>query len=140
MAPWTVAALAIVLWGFSIGWSTEVQGIARVGGFRMEAGAWMTIKPVRRTPPMGFTCTWKPIQPIWRLREPPVNIRITTWKPVRQWVVPLWPLPAMCVSVATIMQVRARRYKIDACTTCGYDTRGLAAGACCPECGAVRSA
>ena len=53
---------------------------------------------------------------------------------------PLWPLPATFFGLAWYARRRVKRLRHDVCTKCGYDTRGLAAGACCPECGAVRSA
>ncbi len=52
--------------------------------------------------------------------------------------VPLWPMPATCAGLAWYAGKRIRRLRQGACTKCGYDMRGLAAGACCPECGGQR--
>lgn len=53
----------------------------------------------------------------------------------REVSIPLWPLPVACGIFAWYANTRIKRQREHACTTCGYDTRGLAAGACCPECG-----
>ncbi len=52
---------------------------------------------------------------------------------------PLWPLPAACGLLALYAHRRTRHLSTILCTKCGYDTRGLAAGACCPECGTACS-
>jgi len=48
---------------------------------------------------------------------------------------PLWPLPVSLVALAWYARTHIKRLQPHACPHCGYDTRGLAAGACCPECG-----
>lgn len=55
-------------------------------------------------------------------------------------LLPLWPVPVAFGALAWYAGRRIKRLRQDACAKCGYDTRGLAAGASCPECGAVRSA
>jgi hypothetical protein len=52
---------------------------------------------------------------------------------------PLWPLLAACGLLALYARRRTRHLSTMHCPHCGYDTRGLAAGACCPECGAACS-
>jgi hypothetical protein len=88
----------------------------------------------------------------------PVSVDIETdWKPPRllpAWgeaatpqlaprsfaiMLPLWPLPVAFGALAWYAHTRIARLRQGACTKCGYDTRGLAAGACCPECGAACS-
>jgi hypothetical protein len=73
-----------------------------------------------------------------------------TWLPVYDPVpnilrnfrifLPLWPVPAALGALTWYAGRRIKQLRHHVCPKCGYDTRGLAAGACCPECGAVRSA
>ena len=52
-------------------------------------------------------------------------------------VVPLW-LPWLAIAGLTIWRWRADRLIVPhACSKCGYDRRGLAMDAKCPECGTV---
>ncbi len=53
--------------------------------------------------------------------------------------IPLWLLPLTFGSLAWYANTRIERLRQGTCTKCGYDTRGLAAGACCPECGTAYS-
>jgi hypothetical protein len=54
--------------------------------------------------------------------------------------VPLW-LPWLAVAGFTVWRRRADRLIVpQACNTCGYDRRGLAADAKCPECGTTPAA
>ena len=46
----------------------------------------------------------------------------------------LWPL---CVGMVIAGAVSMRGARVSACGRCGYDRRGLASGAVCPECGAA---
>jgi hypothetical protein len=52
-------------------------------------------------------------------------------------VVPLWPVPLAFAGLTWYAGKRIKRLRRDVCAKCGYDTRGLAAGAVCPECGAA---
>jgi hypothetical protein len=54
-------------------------------------------------------------------------------------LLPLWPIPVAFGALAWYANTRITRLRQGACTKCGYDTRGLAAGAPCPECGAACS-
>ena len=51
---------------------------------------------------------------------------------------PLWPLPVAFGALAWYAGRKITRLRQGACTKCGYDTRGLAAGVRCPECGRVQ--
>jgi hypothetical protein len=53
---------------------------------------------------------------------------------------PFWPLPVAFGALAWYAGRRIKQLRPHVCATCGYDTRGLAAGACCPECGTVQAA
>ncbi|HLP85931.1 MAG TPA: hypothetical protein VK157_16385 [Phycisphaerales bacterium] len=57
----------------------------------------------------------------------------------REWELPLWPLPIAFGAFAWYAGRRVKHMRPHVCATCGYDTRGLAAGACCPECGTACS-
>jgi hypothetical protein len=62
----------------------------------------------------------------------------------RQWItVPLWAPFALCLTVTAITWRADRRGALRAlgglCASCGYDRRGLAADATCPECGTAPS-
>lgn len=50
-------------------------------------------------------------------------------------LLPLWPVPVAFGVLAWYAGRRIKRLRHDFCPKCRYDTRGLAAGACCPECG-----
>ena len=58
----------------------------------------------------------------------------------QEFEVPLWPLPVAFGALAWYAGRKIKRVRQGACPNCGYDTRGLAAGACCPECGAAQAA
>lgn len=53
--------------------------------------------------------------------------------------VPLWPFAILAAIPACVLWVRTAKGRARAvagrCPTCGYDRRGLAADAACPECG-----
>ncbi len=57
--------------------------------------------------------------------------------PSQGWsvLIPLWPLPVAFGALAWCAGRKIKRVWRGACPNCGYDTRGLGAGACCPECG-----
>jgi predicted amidophosphoribosyltransferase len=53
----------------------------------------------------------------------------------------VWPGAALVLAVAIAFAVSWRSIRVlrrgpGACAACGYDRRGLAEGALCPECGA----
>ena len=58
--------------------------------------------------------------------------------------VPIWPgVVALCAGTGGLVVVdRRRRLRVARgwCAECGYELRGLPAGAACPECGAIPSA
>lgn len=53
--------------------------------------------------------------------------------------VALWPVPVLLLIPGLVLWRRGRRISLaflsGRCLACGYDRRGLPAGACCPECG-----
>ena len=63
--------------------------------------------------------------------------RLVPASPLRAWqlTLPLWPVPAAFAGVAWYAGRRIKRLQLHGCATCGYDTRGLAVGVPCPECG-----
>jgi hypothetical protein len=55
-------------------------------------------------------------------------------------VMPMWPVVVVCGVAGTLMRradVRGSRRASGQCEACGYDRRGLAPEAACPECGGV---
>ena len=59
---------------------------------------------------------------------------------VTQLVIPMWPLAAATGIGALLLwwsERPERRRRLGQCAACGYDRRGLAVAAPCPECGAV---
>jgi len=69
--------------------------------------------------------------PSWGVTDPPEEQR---------WAfVPLWPVPVAFGGLAWYANTRIKRQRQGACIKCGYDTRGFAAGAVCPECGTTCS-
>ena len=93
-------------------------------------------------PPLPGTecCVWMPETPVLlpRMYRGP-----TPWTaPPRHTTaltLPLWPLPVAFGTLAWYAGRRIKRLQRHGCAKCGYDTRGLAAGACCPECGTACS-
>jgi hypothetical protein len=57
-----------------------------------------------------------------------------------QLVIPMWPF-AVVPGIGALLLWRGelpeRRRRLGLCAGCGYDRRGLEAGAACPECGAA---
>ena len=51
------------------------------------------------------------------------------------FTLPLWPVPVAFGATAWYAGRRIKRLQRHGCAKCGYDTRGLAAGVPCPECG-----
>ena len=53
--------------------------------------------------------------------------------------IPVWPAPVIAaLPLALVVAGRARtgrRRRLGLCAACGYDRRGISAGAVCPECG-----
>lgn len=111
-------------------WSVSVSG-GRLGLLRgMTPMTWQwpwewSLVPALNTPQwLPSFCNdypwyidWIPFTPRWSV------------------AVPLWPTPVAFGALAWYAGRRIKRLRKGACTKCGYDTRGLAAGACCPECG-----
>jgi len=53
---------------------------------------------------------------------------------VREWYVPLWPWPWLCLGGALLTFVRGRTGDTPHCPRCDYDLTGNVSGVC-PECG-----
>ncbi len=55
------------------------------------------------------------------------------------WAVVVWPIPPLLWTPAALLlrsgTLARRRAVTGSCPACGYDRRGLAPGAVCPECG-----
>ena len=85
--------------------------------------------------------TWAPEWP--QLLPDVVNAKAGMFSSVTVFIhtyVPLWPLPLATGLLALFAHRRARKLSPALCPACGYDTRGLAAAAPCPECGAAQAA
>lgn len=124
------------LWLASVWWWMRwepAQGYA----IMVSRGAIGLGRPVK--PPgarMGNTITDAPMgEPMrWRTYRSSTWFHNTTWRPL--W----WPTAACGALTAAMFAVhRLRRRAPWACAACGYDLRGLTAGAKCPECGSEMS-
>lgn len=79
---------------------------------------------------------WQPHEPglDWWFRR-----RHITWTALRNESLPLW-MPTVALSALSVgLFRRSGQHGPHACTACGYDLRGLAADAPCPECGRATS-
>jgi hypothetical protein len=68
------------------------------------------------------------------------GLRFWVWRPIARGLLldSLFWAAALLVPVGTARSlIKLRRRRRGACTACGYDLRGLADGALCPECGAA---
>jgi hypothetical protein len=66
------------------------------------------------------------------------RLRFLPWRPIPLGFALDALIYAACIAALAAgvrLFVRARRQRRGACAACGYDLRGLAAGAACPECG-----
>ena len=77
---------------------------------------------------------WPQWLPAWKAQS-----KFGPGSPLWSWelTLPLWPVPVAFAGIAWYAGRRIKRLRRDVCAKCGYDTRGLAAGAVCPECGAA---
>lgn len=138
-ARWGLLVLTIAwggLWLASVWWWMRwepAQGYALM----VSRGAIGLGRPVK--PPgarMGNTITDAPKgEPMrWRTYRSSTWFHNTTWRP-------LWQPAAGLAAATGVLFVLSRRRKGPAwsCAACGYDLRGLGAGAACPECGTASS-
>lgn len=113
---------------------------------RHAAVAMWGVLKLAAYPPPGSGGQWRPMGVLDRNQE-------TKWfwgfecyetpaarGPGTILVIPLW-LPLVLAGGASVLLWREerarRRVAATACASCGYDRRGLATGAPCPECGSV---
>lgn len=73
-----------------------------------------------------------------RVESPGWWFRWSTQPKSKEVVVPLWALGVFAGGVMVFAWRRATRVEKGHCARCGYDLKGLAAGAVCPECGAAQ--
>jgi hypothetical protein len=138
-ARWLFIALTLAwatLWVASI-WLWMRWEPAQGYALMVSRGAIGLGTPVK--PPgarMGNTITAaKSGEPMrWRTFRTSTWFHNTTWRPI--WM----PTAACGLCAAATFAGALRRRPAWACAACGYDLRGLAATANCPECGAVRTA
>lgn len=120
-------------------WGDPFGGIPLLGVFfrpenelRMLDGPWRCCWTLAPYEPSGEL----PLAGLigWSAR-PPSYVETTTFAMV------LWPTPLATLSAGALLLWSARRAARAArgfCSACGYDLRGLAAGAACPECGKAK--
>lgn len=79
----------------------------------------------------------------WRANQPGLDWwfrrRFITWTPVRNESLPLWMPIVALGGLGAWLYRRSRVRDAHACGKCGYDLRGLADDAPCPECGRATS-
>jgi hypothetical protein len=141
-AKWACAAAfaaTLVTWGASVRWELCWQGSFQNAGLELQVSNGCV--QCFRFPGGSFLPEWYlgDLHPSTRWR--------TMWKPMylvnrldTLLLIPLWiPMsPVLCAAAALWYgDIRARRRGRDTCRSCGYDRRGLAADAKCPECGTV---
>ncbi len=98
--------------------------------------------PGLELPGLGFRIQGTPVQWQWPYGLPAWDsskYSSNKWPSPSWWELrlPLWPVPVGFAWLAWYAGRRIKRLRRDVCAKCGYDTRGLAAGAVCPECGAA---
>jgi hypothetical protein len=72
--------------------------------------------------------------------KPGSGLRFRLWRPIPLGLLLdslFWGAPLVALVGAARLWTQVRRRRRGACTACGYDLRGLADGALCPECGAA---
>jgi hypothetical protein len=144
----TLALLVAVVWAASGWWWVRYSTTS------WEISITTGILSCSRVPvpwERGWKCgsTAKPAH--WNIHlqpDDPIDSSFSTWNlhiargigPDFLWTfICLWPLPLLLTVLGLpvlVSGVRARRRaKAGSCPACGYDRRGLAPGAVCPECG-----
>jgi hypothetical protein len=125
---------------------TILWGASRAGGATFDSGRWYVMEV--RTAGLPFRCLvegW--CEEYVQVGTPPPLNR--EHKYVLGWL-PLWPLwPGFALNTLFYAALawglwqlplairRRRRRTTGRCVACGYDLKGLAVGAACPECGLV---
>jgi len=137
LTKWT-CTLGVVL--IASAWATSSTYLLRYNGrawtAQFYAGALMVFEEPSRRPYWSVGALTNPVKDRstqWSFRlmgGPPVVIVVPLWAPLL--------VAAITASVLWPMDHRAdRRGRVGRCPKCGYDRRGLAADAKCPECGTV---
>jgi hypothetical protein len=136
--PLAMALLAVV-WAASGWWHLSWtgtrascgigQGCVYVGEHRVYPEDWrgVSMSKLRRPP------SWM-LLPSSNLVSDNVDP-----KPFRNYIVPIWIFEILILAAtwrAWHLDMLARRARLNLCVACGYDRKGIAADAKCPECGA----
>jgi hypothetical protein len=141
VAGWTVLAFAILAtsaWLISGWWAFSYQGRKVLVGCSWGT-FFLTYQPARFAGIPAGALGWQggPVRPpgiqFWRLEyisNPTGDFALH---------LPPWPVPLLLTAAAIPLLRSAglvrRRAALNLCPRCGYDTRGLAPNALCPECG-----
>jgi hypothetical protein len=143
-----VAAVVLVGWAWSISdsgiWPSYRNGVAvRRGGLFVILSAPMPRIDYDRYDPIGTPREWMEYVKFitdrgWHWTD----FYVRTWSPPRQVAAraPLWALLLVAAVPAAVLWRRDIVIRLRGpglCTSCGYDRRGIAVHAPCPECGAA---
>lgn len=145
-AKWTGLAACVLIAAMYAASVKHIFGATYLAGQTYERSVWTHLGAIEYhcascpgdPAPLGLNWTFQrwgvgsfPWLPRWRFGRSD------------QVVIPLWlPFTVAAIPTAVLFyrdRPAARRAREGKCVTCGYDLRGLAPGAPCPECGRARS-